>query len=49
MGFEMAMSELSLVLFTTIAPSGAVAVALMVVCSPEFSAFENVCIPGARL
>ena len=32
MGFEMAMSELSLVLFTTIAPSGAVAVALMVVC-----------------
>lgn len=33
MGFEMAMSELSLVLFTTIAPSGAVAVALMVVCS----------------
>ena len=29
MGFDMAMSEISLVLFTTIAPSGAVAVALM--------------------
>lgn len=29
MGFEMAMEELTLVLFTTIAPSGAIAVALM--------------------
>lgn len=33
MGFDMAMSEISLVLFTTIAPSGAVAVALMAVFS----------------
>ncbi len=33
MGFDMAMSEISLVLFTTIAPSGAVAVALMALLS----------------